>query len=380
MNIESKLPNVGTTIFTVMSALANEHKAINLSQGFPNFDCAPELKNLVNNYLQNGFNQYAPMAGATSLLGILARKIEGLYGMSLDPKAEITITAGGAQAIFTAIVAFIKSGDEVILIEPAYDSYGPSIEVCGGVVVPYEMKAPDFKIDWEELKKKITPKTRMLIINTPHNPTGTVLLENDLKIVEEIAEEHDLLVLSDEVYEHLIYDQQQHQSVLRFPKLFQRSLAIYSFGKTFHSTGWKLGYCVAPEHLMKEFRKVHQFNVFSVNSFTQYAIAEYLEDASTYLSLNNFYQKKRDFFLEKIKNSRFRPIPCSGTYFQLVDYSAISDEPEVDFAKRMTTEYGVAVIPVSPFYSKKLNQKVVRVCFAKTEGLLEEAAELICKI
>jgi len=363
-----------------MSSLANEHNAINLSQGFPNFDCAPELKNLVDKYLKSGFNQYAPMGGAVPLLGSLAQKIERLYGKTINPTTEITVTAGATQALFTAITAFIKSGDEVVLIEPAYDSYGPSVEVCGGVVVPYEMKAPDFKIDWEALKKLITPKTRMLIINTPHNPTGTILLENDLKIVEQIAEENDLIVLSDEVYEHLIYDQQAHQSVLRFPKLFQRSLAIYSFGKTFHSTGWKLGYCVAPEHLMKEFRKVHQFNVFSVNSFTQYAIAEYLEDASTYLSLNNFYQKKRDFFLEKIKNSRFRPIPSGGTYFQLVDYSAISDESEIDFAKRMTTEFGVAVIPVSPFYSKDINQKVVRICFAKTEDLLEEAGALICKI
>lgn len=380
MNLQSKLPNVGTTIFTVMSALANEHKAINLSQGFPNFDCAPELKNLVNKYLQNGFNQYAPMGGANVLLEKLAQKIEKLYGTVINPKAEITVTAGATQALFTAITAFIKEGDEVILIEPAYDSYAPSVEVCGGVVVPYEMKAPDFKVDWNELEGLVSSKTRMLIINTPHNPTGTILEEEDLKIVERIAEENDLIVLSDEVYEHLIFDGEPHQSVLRYPKLFQRSMAVYSFGKTFHSTGWKMGYCVAPEHLMKEFRKVHQFNVFCVNSFVQYAIAEYLEDDSTYLSLNNFYQQKRDYFLEKIKNSKFRPIPCKGTYFQLVDYSEISDEPEVEFAKRMTKEFGVAVIPVSVFYTKKTNQKVVRVCFAKTEDLLAEAADLLCKI
>ena len=380
MNFQSKLPNVGTTIFTVMSALANEHQAINLSQGFPNFDCSPELKNLVNKYLQNGYNQYAPMGGAFPLLEKLAQKIDKLYGTTVNPKTELTITAGATQALFTAITAFIREGDEVILIEPAYDSYAPSVEVVGGVVVPYEMKAPDFKINWEELEKLVTPKTRMLIINTPHNPTGSILLEKDLQIVERLAEENDLIVLSDEVYEHLIFDGEEHQSVLRFPKLFQRSLAVYSFGKTFHSTGWKLGYCVAPEHLMKEFRKVHQFNVFCVNSFVQYAIAEYLEDDSTYLSLNSFYQQKRDFFLEKIKNSRFRPIPCKGTYFQLVDYSEISDEPEVEFAKRMTEEFGVAVIPVSVFYSKKINQKVVRVCFAKTEELLEEAATLLQKI
>ena len=380
MNFQSKLPNVGTTIFTVMSSLANEHQAINLSQGFPNFDCAPELKNLVNKYLQNGFNQYAPMAGANVLLEKLAGKIEKLYGASVNPKTEITITAGATQALFTAITTFIKSGDEVILIEPAYDCYGPSIEVCGGVVVPYEMKAPYFKIDWEELEKLITSKTRMLIFNTPHNPTGSILLEDDLKTIEKIAEEHDLIVLSDEVYEHLIFDGEEHQSVLRFPKLFQRSLAVYSFGKTFHATGWKMGYCVAPEHLMKEFRKVHQFNVFSVNSFVQQAIAEYLEDENTYLNLNNFYQEKRDFFLEKIKDSKFRPLKSSGTYFQLVDYSAISDEDEFEFAKRMTTEFGVAVIPVSAFYSKKVNQKIVRVCFAKTEELLAEAGEMFNKI
>ncbi len=380
MNIQSKLPNVGTTIFTVMSALANEHQAINLSQGFPNFDCAPELRNLVNKYLQTGFNQYAPMGGAPVLTEKLAHKIQKLYGANVNPKTEITITAGGTQALFTAITTFIKSGDEVVLIEPAYDSYGPSIEVCGGVVVPYEMKVPDFKIDWNELEELMNDRTKMLIINTPHNPTGSILLEKDLKIIEALAEKYDLIVLSDEVYEHLIYDEEQHQSVLRFPKLFQRSLAVYSFGKTFHSTGWKMGYCVAPEHLMKEFRKVHQFNVFSVNSFVQYAIAEYLEEESTYLSLNNFYQEKRDFFLDKIKDSKLRPIKCAGTYFQLVDYSEISDEPEFEFAKRMTTEFGVAVIPVSAFYTKKINQKVVRICFAKTEDLLEEAAELICKI
>ena len=380
MNIQSKLPRVGTNIFSVMSSLANEHQAINLSQGFPNFDCAPELKKLVNKYLQNGFNQYAPMAGANVLLEKLANKIEKLYGATVNSKTEITITAGATQALFTAITTFVKSGDEVILIEPAYDSYGPSIEVCGGVVVPYEMNAPDFKIDWKELEKLITSKTRMLIFNTPHNPTGSILVEDDLKKIERIAEEHDLIVLSDEVYEHLIFDGEQHQSVLRFPKLFQRSLAVYSFGKTFHATGWKMGYCVAPEHLMREFRKVHQFNVFCVNSFVQQAIAAYLEDENTYLNLNNFYQEKRDFFLEKIKDSKFRPLKSSGTYFQLVDYSEISDEDEFDFAKKMTTKYGVAVIPVSAFYSKKMNQKIVRVCFAKTENLLAEAAELLNRI
>ena len=380
MNLNSKLPNAETSIFSVMSTLAKEHQAINLAQGFPNFDCAQELKDLVNKYLQNGYNQYVPMGGVPALLDQLGSKIQKFYGTDLQPRSEITITAGATQALFTAITAFIKEGDEVILIEPAYDCYAPTIKLCGGTVVSYELKMPDFKIDWEVLKQLVTPKTRMIIVNSPHNPTGTILLEDDLRELEKIAEEADLLVLSDEVYEHLTFDGVLHQSVLRFPKLFQRSLVTYSFGKTFHNTGWKLGYCVAPDYLMKEFRKVHQFNVFSVNSFTQYAIADYLKNESVYLSLNNFYQEKRDFFLSKMETSRFRPVKCSGTYFQLFDYSEISDENDVDFAKRLTKEYGVATIPVSVFYSNEVNEKVIRVCFAKTENLLETAADVLCKI
>ena len=380
MNFQSKLPNVGTTIFTVMSKLALEHNAINLSQGFPNYDCSPKLSALVNEYIQKGFNQYAPMAGVPILRERLAEKIDRIYSATVNPESEITITAGATQAIFCAIAAFIKPGDEVIIIEPAYDSYGPSIEVNGGTVVPYKLSAPDYKIDWQELAKLISSKTKMICINTPHNPSGTILRKSDLLELEKLVRGSDIIILSDEVYEHLVFDGQRHESVLYHPELYKRSLITYSFGKTFHSTGWKIGYCVGPEILMKEFRKVHQFNVFSVNTPIQYAIADYLKEPKAYQELSSFYQQKRDFFSPFVKASRFNPIPCAGTYFQLVDYAAISDEKDVDFAKRMTTEFGLAVIPVSVFYSTPKHDKVVRICFAKTEEILEKAGEVLAKI
>jgi methionine transaminase len=391
MTIQSKLPNVGTTIFTVMSALAQEHSAINLSQGFPNFDCPEKLKRLVTQYMKRGMNQYAPMAGVMDLREQLAYKIEKLYNCSVNPQTEITITAGGAQGLFTAITAFIKQGDEVILIEPAYDSYAPSVQVCGGIVVPYRLvspteEAPQYSIDWAVFKALISPKTRMIIINTPHNPTGKTLKDSDLRELDKITEGSEILVLSDEVYEHLIFDEQQHQSVLRYPNLFNRSLASFSFGKTFHATGWRMGYVVAPAYLMHEFRKVHQFNVFSVNTPVQYAIADFLKDENTYLSLPNFYQEKRDYFSKLMQGSRFKPIKSEGTYFQLFDYEAISDEKDVDFVKRMTIEMGVAAIPVSVFYSSVTpseaweEKQFIRLCFAKTEDLLEKAAEKLCKM
>ncbi len=380
MKIESKLPNVGTTIFTVMSSLARETGAINLSQGFPNFDCSPELHQLVDHYISNGYNQYAPMPGAPPLRQALAKKIKDLYGTAIDADTEITVTAGATQAIFTAIAAFVKQGDEVIIIEPAYDCYKPSIELMGGTPVVYELLAPDYKVDWDKMKSLCSDRTRMIIINTPHNPTGSILREEDMLALQELTRNSDILVLSDEVYEHLIYDGEPHQSALRFPDLFDRTLATYSFGKTFHSTGWKIGYCVAPEHLMKEFRKVHQFNVFSVNTPMQYAIADFLADPNEYLSLNNFYQEKRDFFLKAMEGSRFRPIPCKGTYFQLFDYSAISDEIDTEFAKRMTREMGVASIPVSVFYTDGRDEKVIRLCFAKTEDMLAAAGEKLKKM
>jgi methionine transaminase len=381
MKIESKLPNVGTTIFTVMSALAEQHKALNLSQGFPNFDTPEPLKNLVNHYMQEGKNQYAPMPGLPILRQRLAEKMQKMYGCNVDPTEEITITVGGSQAIFTAITAFVKAGDEVILIEPAYDSYAPSIEVNSGKVIPYRLEAPDFKIDWDVFSTLITEKTRMIVINTPHNPTGKTLKINDLQNLSKITEGSDILIMSDEVYEHLIFDGQRHESILRYPNLWKRSMAAFSFGKTFHATGWKMGYLVAPAHLMREFRKVHQFNVFSVNTPMQYAIADYLADENTYLSLPNFYQTKRDLFLNEMKNSRFIPLHSEGTYFQLFDYQHISDEKDVDFSKRLTIEHGVATIPISVFYGNGVsNAKIVRMCFAKTEETLQQAAEKLNRI
>ncbi|MCO6488962.1 MAG: methionine aminotransferase [Phaeodactylibacter sp.] len=376
----SKLPRVGTTIFTVMSALANEHGAINLSQGFPNFPSPERLSDLVCQYMKKGYNQYAPMAGVPILRERLAEKVQRLYGTAINPDTEITVTAGATQAIFTAITAFVKPGDEVILIEPAYDSYGPSIEVNGGVPLTYQMSAPDYRVNWQELARLVTAHTRMIIINTPHNPTGTILTAEDLRALEKLTAGTGILVLSDEVYEHLIYDGQPHQSVLRYPGLWERCLATYSFGKTFHNTGWKVGYCLAPAHLMAEFRKVHQFNVFCVNTPVQYALADYLADPDTYLTLNDFYQQKRDFFLDAMQGSRLRPLRCEGTYFYLFDYSAISDEPDTEFAKRLTIEWGVAAIPVSVFYSNNSTDKVIRLCFAKTEETLERAGELLRKI
>ena len=380
MQFTSKLPTVGTTIFTVMSALANKHKAINLSQGFPNFPSSSTLNRLVFDYMDKGYNQYAPMAGALPLREQLAQKVEKMYNTTIQPDTEITITAGATQAIFTAITAFIKAGDEVIILEPAYDSYKPAIEVNGGKAVIYEMQAPDYTVDWDTIQQLISPATRMIIINTPHNPTGTTLKAEDLKALATITRDTNILIISDEVYEHLIYDNQEHQSVLRYPELWERSMATYSFGKTFHNTGWKVGYCLAPAHLMEEFRKVHQFNVFSVNTPVQYALAEYLATPEHYLSLPDFYQEKRDFFLELMKDTPLKPLRCEGTYFYTFDYSAISDEPDMAFAQRLTIDYGVAVIPVSAFYTHENPGKVIRFCFAKTNETMIEAGKRLKKL
>jgi methionine transaminase len=377
MNISSKLPDVGSSIFTVMSALANAHGAINLSQGFPDFSSSPRLIELVNHYMRLGYNQYAPMAGLMPLREKLAGKIQQIYGAAVNPETEITITAGATQALFTAIGAFVQPGDEVILLEPAYDSYRPSVETFGGIPVPYQLSAPDYKVNWGEVQALMTPKTRMIIINTPHNPTGVTLKRRDMEELQRITAGTNVLILSDEVYEHLIYDGQEHQSVLRFPALRERSMAVYSFGKTFHNTGWKTGYCVAPDHLTSEFRKVHQFNVFSVNTPIQYALADFLDDPQEYLGLPDFYQRKRDFFLKSMEGSLLKPLNCEGTYFCLFDYRAVSDEPDTEFAKRMTIEFGVAAIPVSVFYSNRHDDRVVRLCFAKAESTLEKAGGLL---
>lgn len=378
--ISSKLPNTGTTIFSVMSALANEEGAINLGQGFPGFQMDMKLGKLVEKYISKGYNQYAPMPGVKELRDIISAKIEKLYGHRYDAGSEITITSGGTQAIFTAITALVREGDEVILFSPAYDCYAPAIELNGGIPVWIDLKFPDYEIDWEKVKKFINHKTRMILLNTPHNPSGTCASEGDMKQLEKLVADSNIIVLSDEVYEHIVYDEALHQSASRFPKLAERSLCVYSFGKTFHNTGWKMGYICGPEEFMTEFRKVHQYNVFSVNTPIQYALAEYMEDESTYLGLSKFYQQKRDLFLDAIKNSRFSFTPAAGTYFQCLNYAAISDEKDSDFAIRLTKEFKVASIPCSAFYPDHLDEKVLRFCFAKSEDTLKKAGEILSRV
>jgi len=381
ISIHSKLAQGGSSIFSVMSKLAKEHDAINLGQGFPNFDCHPKLKELVSNAMQEGKNQYAPMAGVLELREALAQKANSLYNSTINPDDNITITAGATQAIYTIINAFVSAGDEVVIIEPAYDSYAPSIKLVGGKVVSYCLEAPNFKVDWESFALLLTSKTKMVIINTPQNPIGKVFTKADMMALENLVTGKNIIVLSDEVYEHLIYDNHEHQSVLKFPNLFNQSIAVFSFGKTFHNTGWKMGYCIAPDYLMQEFRNVHQWNVFSVNSFIQYGLAEYLKDPNSYNSLGAFYQKKRDYFNNMMENSSLKPLVSEGTYFQLYDYSEISDELDTDFAIRLTKEFGVASIPVSPFYSKEMkDSKVIRFCFAKTEEVLNKAGVQLSQI
>ena len=375
MNFTSKLPSTGTTIFTVMSALARDHQAINLGQGFPDFDCDEKLKTLVSKYLNSGKNQYCPMPGLLELRQAIANKMNHSYEVSLNPDTQICITAGATQALFTAITAFVRAGDEVIIFEPAYDSYTPSIQIAGGIPKPYRLTYPDYSIDWNQVENMVNDKTKMIIINTPHNPTGTILQKEDLEALEKIVSGKNVIVLSDEVYEHLIYDEAEHQSVLRFPQLFQQCLAVYSFGKTFHSTGWKMGYCVGPKYLIKEFKNIHQWNVFSVNSFTQFALADHLQDASTYESLSLFFQQKRNFLTKQLQDSPLLPKVSQGTYFQLYNYANISDENDLDFAKFLTSKIGVAVIPLSPFYTNPPGDKVIRLCFAKKEETLASAAE-----
>jgi len=363
-----------------MSGLANEVGAINLSQGFPNFEVSPELIKLINKYMKEGFNQYAPMQGVLKLRERIAEKMEVLYSANYNPEKEITITAGGTQALYTAITAVIREGDEVIVFEPAYDSYVPSILLSGGIPIHVHLQAPDFRINWNEVKKLINQRTRMIIINTPQNPTGSILTAKDMQQLEKITDGNDIILLSDEVYEHIIYDGYEHQSVARYPKLAERSFIVYSFGKTYHATGWKMGYCLAPEKLMNEFRKVHQFQVFSVNTPLQYALAEYMKDAKHYAGLTAFYQQKRDYFLKLIAGSKFKPLSCSGSYFQLLDYSKISNEKDTDYAIRLTRQAGVAAIPISVFYNVPVDNKVLRFCFAKENATLEQAAEKLLAV
>ena len=377
MNFNSKLPNVGTTIFTIMSALANEHKAINLSQGFPNYPSSQKLNDLVTKAMNTGYNQYAPMAGNLDLRLAIAHKYELLYKSSYHPEKEITVTAGATQAIYTIISAFVRPNDEVIIFKPAYDCYQPAIELNGGKTIPVQLSAPNYSVNWDEVASKISPKTKMIIINSPHNPSGTIWSKDDMLQLQKITENTNIIVLSDEVYEHIVFDDAQHQSACLFSDLKQRSFITASFGKTFHNTGWKIGYCCAPEALMTEFRKVHQFNVFSVHHPSQKGIADYMQDAETYLGLNTFFQRKRDLFLNLISESRFKFQPSQGTYFQVLDYSEITDEYDVDFAKRLTKEFKIASIPLSVFNEKDKDDKVLRFCFAKTDETLLKAAEVL---
>ncbi len=372
-SIQSKLPNVGTTIFTVMSQLAVEHGAVNLGQGFPDFPLSNVLTDLVNKAMQDGNNQYVHMAGLPILREALATKVAKLYNASINPNTEITITPGGTYAIYTALTTVLQPNDEVIVFEPAYDSYIPNIEINGAKAVTISLQFPDYSIPWDKVKSAINDKTRMIMINSPHNPTGAVLSEKDMQELTAIVEGTQIIILSDEVYEHLIFDGIKHQSILNYPALFSRSFVCFSFGKTYHCTGWKLGYCIAPEKLMNEFRKVHQFNCFTCDAPKQFALAEYIKNESAYLELGIFIQQKRDFFRELMKSTPFKCIPSHGSYFECFSYDGYSEESDKELAVRLTKEFGIATIPVSAFYKNGEDNKVLRFCFAKKEATLEKA-------
>ncbi|MDO5972375.1 methionine aminotransferase [Flavivirga aquimarina] len=380
MQHPSKLPNIGTTIFSIMSKLANEHHAINLSQGFPDFDGDQKLIDLVSKAMNSGYNQYAPMAGNLELREAIAKKIALMYNTSYHVDNEITITAGATQAIFTIITTFINPNDEVIIFRPAYDSYEPAITLNGGKTISIQLEAPNFNVDWSEVKSKVNSRTKMIIVNTPHNPSGTVFSKEDMLQLEEITRNTNIIVLSDEVYEHMIFDEEKHQSACLFPDLKSRSFVVASFCKTFHNTGWRIGYCCAPKELMEAFMKVHQFHVFCIHHPTQKGIADYMQEPANYLGLPAFYQQKRDLFLDLIKDSRFKFTPSKGTYFQVLDYSEITQEYDVDFAKRLTIDSGIASIPLSVFNSDNLDNNVLRFCFAKTDDTLRKAAEILNSI
>ncbi|MBV7543824.1 pyridoxal phosphate-dependent aminotransferase [Acidovorax sp. sic0104] len=376
----SKLPNVGTTIFTVMSALATEHKAVNLGQGFPDFECAPELVNAVTAAMQAGHNQYPPMPGVPALREAVARKIEALHGRAYNPHTEITITAGATQAIITAILAIVHAGDEVIVLDPCYDSYVPNIELAGGKAVRVPLTPGSFRPDFAKISAAITPRTRAILINSPHNPSATIWTDEEMRQLEDLLAPTDILLISDEVYEHMVFDGAEHQSAARFAGLASRAFIVSSFGKTFHVTGWKVGTVAAPAALTAEFRKVHQFNVFTVNTPMQHGLAAYLQDPTPYLQLPAFYQAKRDLFREGLAGSRFKLLPSTGSYFQCVDISAISDLNEADFCQWLTREVGVAAIPLSAFYGDGFDQRVVRFCFAKKDETLRAALERLRKL
>lgn len=378
--ITSKLPHVGTTIFTVMSALATEHKAVNLGQGFPDYPMSEELTVKVYEAMKQGHNQYAPMPGLMSLRESIAEKVQQLYQTTINPDTEITITPGGTYAIYSALTTIVRPGDEVIIFEPAYDSYIPNIEINGGIAIPLPLTYPDYKIDWDLVRSSINPKTKAIIINSPHNPTGSVLDKNDMEELKQIVAGTNIFIISDEVYEHLIFDELKHESMLRYPELLERSFVCFSFGKTYHCTGWKLGYCIAPSALMKEYRKVHQFNAFTCFTPAQVALAEYIKNKEAYLSLPRFMQQKRDYFIELMKNTKFDMLTTHGSYFICASYGRISNESDKELAIRLTKEAGVATIPVSAFYHNGKDDKVVRFCFSKQNRTLQQAVERLMKL
>lgn len=379
--ITSKLPDVGTTIFTVMSALAKEHNAINLSQGFPDFDCDPSLQDLAYQAMKQGHNQYPPMRGIDALLDRIGEKYTSLYNLKLNPREEITITAGAAEAIYSAITAMVHPGDEVILIDPAYDLYKPATILSGGVPKVFRLKAPDFKVDWDAVESLITSKTRLIIINTPHNPIGRILKPEDLLRLEELVQKTGIYVISDEVYEHLVFGNQHHESILKYPGLFERGFAVFSFGKTYHITGWRIGYCIAPKELTHEFRKVHQFNVFTVPTPLQHALAEYMKEPRHYQELPAFFERKKDLLQSALATSRLKPLQSEGSYFQLYDYSELSDLTDFSFVKELTIKHGVAAIPMSVFFSDPdPNDRLIRLCFGKTDETLNAAASRLSRL
>ncbi len=375
MNIQSKLPTIGTTIFTVMNQLSVQYNAVNLGQGFPDFMMSKELTELVSKAMKNGMNQYSHMNGLPLLRQRLAEKAFNLYNTQINPDTDITITPGGTYAIYTALTTILQPGDEVIVFEPAFDSYIPNIEINGAVPVLISLQYPDYSIPWNEVKAKINERTKVIIINTPHNPTGSVIRENDIEQLRSIVKGTNIFIVSDEVYEHLIFDNIPHLSILRYPDLLERSFVCFSFGKTYHCTGWKLGYCISSPFLMNEFRKVHQFNAFSSFTPSQVALAEYLQSADAYLQLGVFVQKKRDYFQQLMTSTPFKALPSYGSYFQCYSFDGLSDETDKDFAIRLTKEYGITTIPVSAFYKNAKDDKVIRFCFCKKEETLEKAVE-----
>jgi methionine aminotransferase len=379
MNI-SKLPDTGISIFAVMTALANQYNAINLSQGFPDFTVDPLLTELVSKYMKSGYNQYPPMTGIPKIREYISRITREFYGKEYDSEKEITVTSGATEALFCAISCIVEANDEVIVFEPAYDSYVPVIQLNKGIPVYIPLSFPEYKIDWNIVKDKISDKTKLIILNFPHNPTGSTLDDNDLKILGDLIKNGNIFILSDEVYEHIIFDGKKHQSIARFPELAERAFVVSSFGKTFHITGWKVGYCQAPEMLSAEFRKIHQYVTFATSAPFQYAIAEYLDDFERVRKVKAMYEEKRNYFLELIKGSRFKPLHSEGTYFQNLNFSDITNENDYDFAVRMTKEYGIASIPVSVFYNNKTDNKILRFCFAKSNSTLEMAADKLNKI